>query len=118
MKKRTGIRAAAAAMMSAAVLLTACGSGGGAQQTQVSGAEESKTAADKTEAAKGSGETVELRISWWGSDARHEATLQVLDLFMEKYPNIKVSAEYQGFDGYHDKLVTQISSGTEPIPEA
>lgn len=119
MKKRAGMRAATAAMMSAAVLLTACGSGGGAQQTQAQTAGESKaeTQAEKTEAApaaESSGEIVELRISWWGSDARHEATLQVLDLFMEKYPNIKVSAEYQGFDGYHDKLVTQISSGTEP----
>ena len=25
-----------------------------------------------------------------------------------------MTAEYQGFDGYHDKLMTQISSGTEP----
>ena len=59
-------------------------------------------------------EQIELRISWWGSDARHAATLEVLDLFMQKHPNIKVIAEYQGFDGYHDKLMTQISSGTEP----
>ena len=120
MKKRVRLQAKAAAVLGAAVLLTACGSGGGGQQTQAPAqGEEKKTEAAKTEteaapAAEGNGETVELRISWWGSDARHEATLEVLDLFMEKYPNIKVSAEYQGFDGYHDKLVTQISSGTEP----
>lgn len=57
---------------------------------------------------------IELRISWWGSTSRHEATLKALDLFMEKNPKIKVVAEYQGYDGYNDKLVTQIHAGTEP----
>lgn len=84
------------AIIGAAAMLAGCG----------------KAPAEKTGGENG--DQVELRISWWGSDARHEATLEVLDLFMEKYPNIKVSAEYQGFDGYHDKLMTQISSGTEP----
>ena len=101
MKKRVRLQAKAAAVLGAAVLLTACGSGGGGQQTQAPAqGEEKKTEAAKTEAApaaEGNGETVELRISWWGSDARHEATLEVLDLFMEKYPNIKVSAEWQLF---------------------
>lgn len=57
---------------------------------------------------------IELRISWWGSNSRHEATLKALDLYMEKNPNVVIRAEYQGFDGYHDKLITQIYSGTEP----
>jgi len=70
------------------------------------------TSGAETEKA-GDGKPVELRISRWGSDGRHEATLKALDLFMEKHPGIKVTAEYQGWDGYHDKLMTQTSSGTE-----
>lgn len=95
----------------AAILLSACGSSAPATTaaTTAAGGEGSATAVQET-----GGKPVELRISWWGSDARHEATLKALDLFMEKHPNIKVTAEYQGFDGYHDKLMTQISSGTEP----
>lgn len=58
--------------------------------------------------------TIELRVSWWGSASRHDATLAAFDLYMERNPNVKIIAEYQGFDGYHDKLITQIYSGTEP----
>ncbi len=99
-------------------LLAGCSSGGNEADNQAAGKGEGQQENGKAEEQEDAGtsdeEQVELRISWWGSDARHEATLKALDLFMEKYPNIKVSAEYQGFDGYHDKLTTQISSGTEP----
>ncbi len=122
MKKMSKLQAAMIAVGTAA-LLAACSSGGAktqdttAQPAQTTEkAETTAAGTEKTDAGteKAEGEPVELRISWWGSDARHEATLKVLDLFMEKHPNIKVTAEYQGFDGYHDKLMTQISSGTEP----
>ena len=109
MKKWSKLQVAAMAA-GAAMVLSACGSSTQAT-TADTAATQGKTAADTKEA---SGEQVELRVSWWGSDARHEATLKALDLFMEKHPDIKVTAEYQGFDGYHDKLMTQISSSTEP----
>lgn len=57
---------------------------------------------------------VELRIMWWGSQVRHDATLKVIDLFEKKNPNIKISAEYLGSDGYWDKLNTQIAGGNAP----
>ena len=57
---------------------------------------------------------VSLRFSWWGGDARHEATLAVIDLFEKKYPWITIEAEYGAQDGYNDKLMTQLSSGTAP----
>lgn len=72
-------------------------------------------AAGSSESQKASDAKItELRISWWGSGSRHDATLAALDLYMQRNPNVKIIAEYQGFDGYHDKLVTQIYSGTEP----
>ena len=60
------------------------------------------------------GESAELRISWWGSQSRHDATLAALDVYMAQNPNVTVTPEYQGWDGYHDKLVTQIASSVEP----
>jgi multiple sugar transport system substrate-binding protein len=60
------------------------------------------------------GGPIEMRISWWGSEARHNATIQALDVYMGRHPNIKISAEYQGFDGYHEKLITEMASGTQP----
>lgn len=42
---------------------------------------------------------VTLRFAWWGGDSRHELTLQAVDLFMQKYPNIKVECDYGSWDG-------------------
>lgn len=55
---------------------------------------------------------VTLRFSWWGDDTRHQATLNAIKLFEEKYPNITIKAEYAGWDGYLDKQTTQIAGGT------
>ncbi len=59
-------------------------------------------------------EPVNLRFSWWGGDARHEATLAVIELFEKQYPWITIDAEYSSIDGYNDKLMTQFASGTAP----
>lgn len=57
---------------------------------------------------------ITLRFSWWGSDARHQATIDALNKYMELHPNVKVEAEYGGFNGYPEKLKTQIAGGTAP----
>ncbi|MEX3022413.1 ABC transporter substrate-binding protein [Kluyvera sp. STS39-E] len=57
---------------------------------------------------------VELRMSWWGGNSRHQATLKALEAFEKTYPDIKVKAEYTGWDGHLSRLTTQMASGTEP----
>ena len=57
---------------------------------------------------------VELRMSWWGGNSRHQATLKALEAFEKTYPEIKVKAEYTGWDGHLSRLTTQMASGTEP----
>lgn len=59
-------------------------------------------------------ETVTLRFSWWGGDARLAATLAVINQFEELHPNITIEPEYGSSDGYNDKLATQLAAGTEP----
>ena len=39
---------------------------------------------------------VELRMSWWGGNSRHQATLKALEAFEKTHPEIKVKAEYTG----------------------
>src|SRR5690554_1339633 len=56
--------------------------------------------------------TTTLRFSWWGGDERHTPTLKALDAYMAKNPNVKVEGEYGGWDGYYQKLVTQLAGGT------
>jgi oligogalacturonide transport system substrate-binding protein len=56
---------------------------------------------------------VTIRMSWWGGDSRHKATVSAIKIFQEKYPHITVKAEYTGWAGHLEKLTTQIAGGTE-----
>lgn len=48
-------------------------------------------------------EDTTLTIMWWGPDARHEATMDVLDMYTEK-TGVQFTPEYTGWDGYWAKL--------------
>lgn len=86
--------------------LVACGSSGDTKNS-------SKTAnGDKP--ATSSSEPVKLRIMWWGSQPRHEATLKALELYTKNNPNVTFEPEYSGMDGYLDKLSTQAASNNAP----
>jgi len=65
-------------------------------------------------AAGNSEEHVTLRFAWWGAENRHEALLKAIEVYEKKYPNVTIEAEYSGFDGYYQKLVTQFTGGTAP----
>lgn len=55
-----------------------------------------------------------IKLSWWGGDARHEATRKAIDKFMEKYPDIKVTTEYGAWSGWEDAMSTKFYAGTAP----
>ncbi len=55
-----------------------------------------------------------LRFSWWGGDDRHEATLDAIELWNTQNPQIQIIPEYGGWDGWTEKITTQLSGGTEP----
>lgn len=96
--------------------LAACGGGGnGANNAGASTAAPASTdAAATTAPSSGSGEPVKLRIMWWGSQPRHEATLAALDLYTKNNPNVTFEPEYSGMDGYLDKLSTQAAANNAP----
>ncbi|ASA23927.1 ABC transporter substrate-binding protein [Paenibacillus donghaensis] len=71
-------------------------------------------AANEEEGASAEGGPVKLRIMWWGSQERHEATLKVLDMYTQKNPNVTFEPEYSGMDGYLDKLSTQAAARNAP----
>ncbi len=62
----------------------------------------------------GSGGNVELRFSWWGNNDRAATTQKVIDAFQAENPNIKVKGEFADFNGYFDKLATQVASNDAP----
>ncbi len=57
---------------------------------------------------------VELRMSWWGGNSRHQATLDAIKKFEEQNPGVKVKAEYTGWDGHTSRMTTQVAGNTEP----
>ena len=57
---------------------------------------------------------VTLRMVWWGSEGRTTATLKAIEQFEALNPNIDVEAEALPFDGYMDKLSTQIAANDAP----
>lgn len=97
-----------------AISLSGCGGGQKAEETAAA----QSTGAQNTEAAQGGdkekGDEVTLTISWWGGDSRHEATLKALELFEEKYPNIKVEPQYGAWGGWLEQLSVQMAGNTEP----
>lgn len=44
-----------------------------------------------------------------GGDDRHKKTIEALKLFEEKYPNIKIKSEYGGWQGWQEKITTQMA---------
>ena len=100
-----------AAGVTAAVMLAGCGAGNGKQQDT----KDTSAAVQVPAESNGpEGEKVTIRCSWWGGDARHQAMLNAIELYQEKNPNVVVEGEYQGFDGYYEKMMTTLSSGTAP----
>ncbi|MEV6305333.1 extracellular solute-binding protein [Actinoplanes sp. NPDC051861] len=80
----------------AAATLAACGDSGGDASGEISS------------------DAVKLRFTWWGSDARHKRTQQVIDLFTKKHPNITVSGEFKEWNGYWDSLATTVAANDAP----
>ncbi|TDV54793.1 ABC transporter substrate-binding protein [Actinophytocola oryzae] len=61
-----------------------------------------------------SNEPVTLRFTWWGSDARHQRTQQVIKLFQAKHKNITVKGEFKEWNGYWDSLATSAAAQEAP----
>ena len=55
-----------------------------------------------------------LRFSWWGGDDRHSATLKAIELWEKTHPEIKIEPEYGGWDGWTEKINTQVAGNTAP----
>ncbi|WP_018753472.1 ABC transporter substrate-binding protein [Paenibacillus sanguinis] len=81
-----------------AMLLTACGGSDKAEGGDAGGKE------------KGT----ELGIMWWGSQERHDATLEAMDLYSSEHPNITFTPQYTDWEGYWKKLPTLAASQSLP----
>lgn len=55
-----------------------------------------------------------LRVAWWGGQERHTKTIEMIELFESKYPDINVEPEYTAWDNYWERLTTQAAGSNLP----
>jgi len=61
----------------------------------------------------GSAQT-ELRIAWWGSQNRHDRTIQVIEMFEAENPDVDIIFEPSGWNDHWTKMTTQAAGGNLP----
>ncbi len=121
--KKSIKKIASLVLASAMVLsLAACGSSSDSSATEAA-TEAAKTEAAETTAAEPAAaegltvnttDPITITMSWWGGDSRHEATMEAVSKFMEKYPNITVEMQYAAWTGWEDKMSASFATGTAP----
>lgn len=99
MKLRRLMALTTAVVMAAS--LTACGGQKAETNTQM---------ADSGKESAVSGEQITLRMAWWGSQTRHDATNKVIEMYEEQNPNVHIEAEFYDFDSYFTKLDTLVAA--------
>ncbi len=55
-------------------------------------------------------EEIVLRMAWWGSQTRHDRTVQVIEMYESSHPGVKIEYEFYSYDDYFTKLKTLVAS--------
>jgi multiple sugar transport system substrate-binding protein len=70
---------------------------------------------DLADSAESKGnEKITIKIAWWGEKPRHDYTLEVIELFEEKYPTINVEPLYSNWDDYWKRLAPMAAGNQLP----
>jgi oligogalacturonide transport system substrate-binding protein len=103
-------------MMIVSVFIAGCGTNGNGSTntTESSPNAASPSKAEQTSNVEPEAKPITLRFSWWGSDGRHKATLEAIEAYSKLNPHVTIEGEYQGYDGYQQKLMTQIAGSSAP----
>lgn len=109
-RSRRRLRLATALVLGAGLVVAGCAQDAPSDEPEPdSGAEDG--AADGEEA---SGEDVELRMYWWGSDLRHRLTEEAISAYEAENPGVTIQAEYADWSAYWDRLATMTAGGDMP----
>ena len=82
----------------------------GSNSTESKSTEAAKDGTKNETQAAASGDQITLRMAWWGSQSRHDATNKVIEMYEEQNPNVKIEAEFYDFDSYFTKLDTLVAA--------
>lgn len=65
---------------------------------------------NKTSGPADSSGQITLRMAWWGSQTRHDATNEVIKMYEAQHPEVNIEAEFYDFDSYFTKLDTLVAA--------
>lgn len=88
--------------------LNACS--GQESETNTQGENQGKETSTIEEKEDSDDEQVTLRMAWWGSQTRHDATNKVIEMYEAQNPNIHIEAEFYDFGSYFTKLDTLVAA--------
>ncbi|MDL2302470.1 extracellular solute-binding protein [Lachnospiraceae bacterium OttesenSCG-928-D06] len=72
--------------------------------------EESSSAVEESSSQEIADEEITLRMAWWGSQTRHDITVEVIEMYEEAHPNVTIEYEFFSYDDYFTKLKTLVAS--------
>lgn len=55
-----------------------------------------------------------LSVSWWGGDARHKKTLEMIDKYVEWNPHVTIEPEYASYSDYWTNMSVRVASKDMP----
>lgn len=90
--------------------LAACGKKDSSSNNKTKEKESTDVTAEGS--TEGSKDQVTIKLSWWGGDERHTATIDAVNKFMELNTDIKVEMDYGAWSGWEDKMSTAFYSKT------
>lgn len=59
-------------------------------------------------------EPTKMRLTWWGSQSRHDRTIAVVEMYEKANPGIDIVFEFANFNDYWTLLNTQAAAGELP----
>ncbi|MGN7309723.1 ABC transporter substrate-binding protein [Alkalicoccobacillus gibsonii] len=92
-----------ASVLTASLALAACG-----------GASDTGGETTDSEGGGSGDEQIKLRMSWWGSQERHDMTFKIIEMYEKENPNIKIEPEFTGWDGYFERMAAQAAGNNLP----
>ncbi len=61
--------------------------------------------------AQAQDDPIQLQVTWWGSQNRHDRTVQVIEMYEAENPNIDIVYEFSNFTDYWPRVNTQAAGG-------
>jgi oligogalacturonide transport system substrate-binding protein len=100
------------AMFTITVLfLAACGNGDNSEVDETQDVELPTTDIDSDDS--GSELSGDIIFSWWGDDPRHEATKEIIDLFVSENPGVTITPRYGVWNGFQDQFAGDLDANME-----